>query len=323
MFECKCGEEFKNKGALGSHKRFCEFSDIQVNNEYLCECGESFKHKGALNSHRSYCNVSEKEKSTWKIEKIKCPKCDKKIAKSQIDNHLGSSKCVDYSDENGEFICEYCENKHDGSYGSGRFCSESCAMARPQNAEFLREVNKKYWSKKENRKEQSKKMKKIIEEDENDIFKTVWEKVRRGYKTGRLKAWQEGLSKEEDERIAKQAESVSETITEKVKNNEWHSNRKKSDYYQYKDIKFHSSWEVKYAKYLDKNNIEWKRPDTSFKYKYKNDLKKYIPDFYLINEEKYIEIKGFETEKDRAKWEDFPEELEVLKESDLNKLDIL
>lgn len=25
------------------------------------------------------------------------------------------------------YICEYCGNKHDGSYGSGRFCSASCA----------------------------------------------------------------------------------------------------------------------------------------------------------------------------------------------------
>lgn len=26
------------------------------------------------------------------------------------------------------YICEYCGNHHDGSYGSGRFCSKSCRM---------------------------------------------------------------------------------------------------------------------------------------------------------------------------------------------------
>ena len=26
-----------------------------------------------------------------------------------------------------EYICEYCGTEHDGSYGSGRFCSPSCS----------------------------------------------------------------------------------------------------------------------------------------------------------------------------------------------------
>jgi len=26
--------------------------------------------------------------------------------------------------------CERCGNKHDGTYGSGRFCSKSCSQAR-------------------------------------------------------------------------------------------------------------------------------------------------------------------------------------------------
>jgi len=28
-----------------------------------------------------------------------------------------------------EYICEYCRKEHDGSYGSGRFCSKHCRGA--------------------------------------------------------------------------------------------------------------------------------------------------------------------------------------------------
>ena len=57
---------------------------------------------------------------------------------------------------------------------------------------------------------------------------------------------------------------------------------------KYKNINMRSSWEVKYAEYLDKNNIKWKyEPDTF-------DLGNttYTPDFKL-NNKKYVEIKGY------------------------------
>jgi len=57
---------------------------------------------------------------------------------------------------------------------------------------------------------------------------------------------------------------------------------------KYKNINMRSSWEVKYAKYLDKNNIKWEYEPETF------DLgdTTYTPDFRL-NREKYVEIKGY------------------------------
>lgn len=57
----------------------------------------------------------------------------------------------------------------------------------------------------------------------------------------------------------------------------------------YKGHKMRSSWEVAYAKYLDKNNIKWLYESKTF------DLGNttYTPDFYLPKENKYIEIKGY------------------------------
>jgi hypothetical protein len=57
---------------------------------------------------------------------------------------------------------------------------------------------------------------------------------------------------------------------------------------KYKHIKMRSSWEVAYAKYLDKNNIKWLYEPKTF------DLGNttYTPDFYLPETDTYIEIKG-------------------------------
>ena len=57
----------------------------------------------------------------------------------------------------------------------------------------------------------------------------------------------------------------------------------------YKNIWLRSSYEVAYAKYLDKNGIQWEYEPTSF------DLGDctYAPDFYLPALDLYIEVKGY------------------------------
>jgi len=59
--------------------------------------------------------------------------------------------------------------------------------------------------------------------------------------------------------------------------------------YLYNKIKMRSSWEVKYAKYLDFYNIKWLYESKTF------DLGNhtYTPDFYLPKTNQYIEIKGW------------------------------
>jgi hypothetical protein len=54
--------------------------------------------------------------------------------------------------------------------------------------------------------------------------------------------------------------------------------------------------------------------------KWENKRTNYIPDFYLIVTDEYIETKGYETEKDLAKWEAFPHKLTVLLRRDLRNL---
>jgi hypothetical protein len=83
------------------------------------------------------------------------------------------------------------------------------------------------------------------------------------------------------------------------------------------------NWEVEYAKYLDKNNINWILNKKRFYYK-SSELPRgyghYKPDFYLIDEDHYVEIKGYETQLDYDKWKWFPFKLKILRFKDLKKL---
>lgn len=81
-----------------------------------------------------------------------------------------------------------------------------------------------------------------------------------------------------------------------------------------------SSYELRFAKFLDKFEIEWKRNTKKFPYVYLEKQKNYIPDFYLVKSNEYVEIKGFKTKQDEAKWSQFKEKLVILFGNDLRKI---
>lgn len=72
--------------------------------------------------------------------------------------------------------------------------------------------------------------------------------------------------------------------------------------YLYNGVYLHGNWELKFAKFLDFNNIFWKRPEEGIEYLYNNDIHLYFPDFYLPDYDIYIEVKGYKRERDEYKW---------------------
>lgn len=116
-----------------------------------------------------------------------------------------------------------------------------------------------------------------------------------------------------------------DTIADKVKNGEWHTSLARHMHIDYNGVDLHGSWEVAYAKYLDTNKIRWIRNTDSFCYKFDGKERRYTPDFYLIDTDEYIEIKGYKTEKDDAKWLQFPihRRLKILMHRDLQDLNII
>jgi hypothetical protein len=165
--------------------------------------------------------------------------------------------------------------------------------------------------------------------------------------------WNRGLTKETSSSVKKQGEThssrmksgetipsmlgkkftpeqrkkLSNIIKKKVDNGTWHYSFSKVRTHKFVskyvgEVSLMGSWEWKFAKYLDDNNIEWKRPKDKFYYEYEklnSGFGYYIPDFYLVKENRYVEIKGYETDKDRAKWKWFPHPLEIIKGKDLTE----
>ena len=126
-------------------------------------------------------------------------------------------------------------------------------------------------------------------------------------------------TKETDERIKIAAESIKNTITEKVENGEWHNSLSKKRQVKYKEILLDSSWEAIFAKFLDDNNIKWCRPKIGIDYIFEGKTHKYFPDFYIPLINKYVEIKGFEREKDIAKYKSISN-LILIKEKEIKSI---
>lgn len=71
------------------------------------------------------------------------------------------------------------------------------------------------------------------------------------------------------------------------------------------DCFFRSSWESNFARFLNYKNIKWEYEPKHFKL---YDGRTYTPDFLLIKENKYIEIKGYWRDDAREKFDLFKEQ---------------
>jgi len=148
----------------------------------------------------------------------------------------------------------------------------------------------------------------------------------------RLKHTEDAKRKMSDKMCERSAEwhiengkRVSLTINRKVLEGTWHTSLAKHMHVDYNGVDLHGSWELAYAKFLDLNNIKWVRNKDSFLYMFSGKERRYTPDFYLIDTDEYIEIKGYKTEKDDAKWAQFPanKKLRILMHKDLKELNII
>lgn len=117
---------------------------------------------------------------------------------------------------------------------------------------------------------------------------------------------------------------ISASISKKVSAGKWHTSLAKNMHIDYYGIDLHGTWELKYALYLDAHNIKWVRNKETFEYEYSNKIRRYTPDFYLTESNEYVEIKGYKTKKDEAKWSQFPvdKKLKVLMRDELKSLGI-
>ena len=97
-----------------------------------------------------------------------------------------------------------------------------------------------------------------------------------------------------------------------------------------KFVAVQGTYELKYAKYLNENNVDWIRSkEISMQYKKADNVtRNYFPDFYLPNTDEYIEIKGYFFPKDKEKMklvqkQNNNKNIRILFKEDLEKLNII
>ena len=87
-------------------------------------------------------------------------------------------------------------------------------------------------------------------------------------------------------------------------------------------IKLDGTWELKVATYLDSIGVNWSRNKQRFSYiRPDGKLATYQPDFYVVEWATFIEVKGYETELDHAKWSQFPHNIQVWKRDKIKTLE--
>lgn len=89
----------------------------------------------------------------------------------------------------------------------------------------------------------------------------------------------------------------------------------------YKGIYCHSSYELAWVIYNIDHNIPFKQNTKKFDYiNLKNKKSKYIPDFILIEDNTYIEIKGYWNKTIDLKLKYFPHKIKILYKDDLKEI---
>jgi hypothetical protein len=86
----------------------------------------------------------------------------------------------------------------------------------------------------------------------------------------------------------------------------------------YKGVLMDSKWELEFAEWCDKESITWGKNTLGFEYEW-NGNRIYYPDFYLKDLKRFVEVKGYERERDLIKWKSVPD-LIIIKIEEIKKI---
>lgn len=152
--------------------------------------------------------------------------------------------------------------------------------------------------------------------------------------------WNKGLTKETDERLRKKAERAKGKYknghkpykhTEETKKRISESQKQRCKELgtnlcgkglrgHYKGFICQSSWELAYVIYCLDHGINIIRNKQYFEYILDGEKHLYFPDFYEVDNNLYVEIKGYYDKKSKAKAEQFPYKLKIYKKEEMKPI---
>lgn len=196
-------------------------------------------------------------------------------------------------------ICEKCKKEHNGSFGSGRFCSRNCANTRTHSRETKSKISKSIKN--------------------SDLYRINNSKVDRTKTEFKICPVCLGIFSGPKHIINRRIFcSTNCAFKDRASGYKFSSKppggyrpgggRGKSGWY--KGYWCDSSYELAYVMYNLDHDIPFKRNDKGFSYTYNDSTHQYFPDF--IEGNIFIEIKGYITDTDLAKFKYFPTTLKIL-----------
>ena len=285
----------------------------------ICEyCGN--EQNGSFQSGR-FCNYSCKFKYIRlqlnnNRPKIKCNLCDRFICALNITSHLQKHEREEQKLQeklNNIRICGNCQTEHNSLYASGRFCCKKCAKA------FSTKINRK----ETNIKVSNTIKQKLLNGEQIGFCKINFklDKTPRKCKTcddeipytSKLGYCKKCLRQSEEYKI------ITKDCYKNCGGYRKNSGRGKCGWY--KGYFCQSSYELAWVIYNIDNNIYFQRNIDFFEYIYEDKIHKFYPDF-KINNNTYIEIKGYNTLQFSEKINQFPNNLKliILYEIDLKNI---
>ena len=262
--------------------------------EYICRyCGKIFNDKRKLAGHTTHCKLNPNYEVNLKKCKQNISKANNKINKS---NELRN-----------DLFCIYCgkQCKNLNSLKNHeRLCKEN-----PDRQILVSNFIK--WNEYRTGKHLQKVSNQYIKAKETGYIYVISDETRQ-----KLSDSSKGRVHTEEHK-----EKLSKIMKDVAKDNPNYS-FSKNKYFKKEIIdgfRMDSSWESIFANYLNQHNIKWIKNKKSFRYIFENKEHSYYPDFYLEDFNLYVEIKGQETERDKAKYK-VVDNLLVFKAKEINEI---
>jgi hypothetical protein len=133
----------------------------------------------------------------------------------------------------------------------------------------------------------------------NKTWRKAIAKSNREHKTG-VPAWNKGLNKDTHPSLMSASKKLTGRMPDYNKYKSWYPDDK------HKEIEMRSSWEVKFALWLDEGGIKWEYEPRWFNVgsgKWRGTS--YTPDFWLVEQNEYVELKGRFTKENKRKMNKF------------------
>lgn len=89
--------------------------------------------------------------------------------------------------------------------------------------------------------------------------------------------------------------------------------------FTYDGIRFQGNWELEFYKWAKSKGYDVVRATEGFPYIW-NGNRTYYPDFFIESLSLYVEVKGYKTDRDDAKWKQFPKKLLVVDKNSIDRI---